>query len=350
MNPEPFIIQKLYEGESVRLKGLGIFHPVDKQAQVHPGDHQFDPPGRTVDFEYNPGESDELFVDYIADQLNISRDKALQETERYSAGIIKDLSSGKKVQLQNIGFLYYDSRGKVKFEADLQANFSKGSYGLQSFKAKPVTSGDKATTQSAATQKQSKTQAKPKKGKSQKKKGKKTAAIWLILLAIVLIAGAAGFYFQDKWTYWLKEKREITEVEKPIDTPGQDEPASFSESAPPEETQAADTGLTTADKKAVPPGKQDKPKAEKDQEKTTKSGQASEGDFLIIAGCFRSEENAKGLKDDLLRKGYEASIQGKTPYGLHRVVYGVYPNRREALNTLHKILEKEEEQAWIDRY
>jgi len=71
------------------------------------------------------------------------------------------------------------------------------------------------------------------------------------------------------------------------------------------------------------------------------------GNYHIIAGAFRVEENAKNKLAQLVAKGYPARIIGANKYGLHQVVYSSHEARLEALQNLYSIQRSENKDAWL---
>lgn len=368
MKFEPFIIEKLFKGEPVKVQGLGEFRPVEKKTSIHPGDHQFDPPGRSLEFDYNPDEKDNGLLAYIAESTNESQQNVFNELDKRVEEIKKDLKAGKRVQLYKIGFLHYDFRGQVQLDADQSVNYSKEFYGLPRFQGELITSASttsekpKETTEKVVAKPQQnakkkaeaktpkpKQQKKPKpkqprrvsEKKKTKKEGKKTAA-WLIPVVLLIVIGAAAWYLQDEWKPLFEDDK--TTAEQP-------QKAEEAENIAAADTMGDSKLSGQKDSVIIDSAKQEPVKETKPESpKQTQTASASQGDYIIIAGCFRSQENAHDFVEELKQKGYEASIQGKTPQGLHRVVYGVYSHRRNALNALNKIHDEENSGAWLDRY
>ena len=71
-------------------------------------------------------------------------------------------------------------------------------------------------------------------------------------------------------------------------------------------------------------------------------------EFHVIGGCFGEIDNAERLVDRLRQKGFSAYIMDFHK-GLHRVTYGNYPDRAEALQDLRAIKEGEQADAWLLR-
>jgi len=71
------------------------------------------------------------------------------------------------------------------------------------------------------------------------------------------------------------------------------------------------------------------------------------GNYHIIAGAFRNEENALRKIDQLKAKGYFARSIGKNKFGLHQIVYASYENRTEALSALRDVKRDHNRDAWL---
>ncbi len=69
--------------------------------------------------------------------------------------------------------------------------------------------------------------------------------------------------------------------------------------------------------------------------------------YLVIAGCFASEENANRFLEEVKSAGFNAQIVGKTHNGLTRVAYGVYDTQSAALNSLSEARTKHGKDAWM---
>ena len=68
--------------------------------------------------------------------------------------------------------------------------------------------------------------------------------------------------------------------------------------------------------------------------------------YSIIAGSFRSVENANKRLEQLKSEGYPAELAEVNPEGIHRVAYGRYLTKKEAINMLYFIKYTLKEEAW----
>ncbi len=68
--------------------------------------------------------------------------------------------------------------------------------------------------------------------------------------------------------------------------------------------------------------------------------------YSVVAGSFRNINNAEKLLKSLLSQEYNAKIIGLSPDGLHRVAYGSFNSKKEALNLFYFIKYTLEDEAW----
>ncbi|MCF8217779.1 MAG: SPOR domain-containing protein [Bacteroidales bacterium] len=366
MKFEPFIIEKLFEGEDIHVEDLGKFQPIDKPTSIHPGNHEFDPAGRTVAFEFNPEEKDKGFAQFIASQTEQSHQEILDSIKNWVANIKEQLGKGKKVQLKNIGFLVFDFQGNVILEVDESMNFSKKAYGLPRFQQELIRGKDPRAAQEKQKQPAEK-QTQAKKPTQKKKTAQKTKSrkknFWAVPAILIIFIAAAGYYLQSEWQVISnlnlpgKETQKITTEKETVPAPEKNSNKSAARSNG-DTTKIKSNGENTnaiaenneKTTKKTQPAPADNKKQDKITAKPEKSTEAQAGDYLIIAGCFQSYKNAENLVNDLKQEGYPASIQGKTPQGLHRVAYSYFSNKQQALTKLNELTQEGKEGVWLDRY
>ena len=68
--------------------------------------------------------------------------------------------------------------------------------------------------------------------------------------------------------------------------------------------------------------------------------------YSVIAGSYRSIENAEMKLAQLQSEGFDAAFTEVNPEGLHRVAYGRFDSKREALNLHNYIRYALKEEAW----
>jgi cell division protein FtsN len=72
------------------------------------------------------------------------------------------------------------------------------------------------------------------------------------------------------------------------------------------------------------------------------------GNYHIVAGAFRVEENCDKKIAQLKSDGFKARKVGVNKYGLYMVVYASYEDRIEALQALRNIKKTHNQDAWLD--
>jgi len=69
--------------------------------------------------------------------------------------------------------------------------------------------------------------------------------------------------------------------------------------------------------------------------------------YHIMAGAFRSEQNARKAYNQLIKDGFKARMLKENKHGLFPVLYGSYATMKEAEQAQKEIQKGENPQAWI---
>ena len=69
--------------------------------------------------------------------------------------------------------------------------------------------------------------------------------------------------------------------------------------------------------------------------------------YHVVAGAYRSEQNAEKAMKELVSQGFEAHLLTKNKYGLIPVAFGSYSNLKDAQNLKLKIKAKDSIDAWL---
>ena len=69
--------------------------------------------------------------------------------------------------------------------------------------------------------------------------------------------------------------------------------------------------------------------------------------YHVVAGAYRSEQNAEKAMKLLVSQGFEAHLLTKNKYGLIPVAFGSYSNLKEAQNLKLQIKAKDSIDAWL---
>lgn len=71
------------------------------------------------------------------------------------------------------------------------------------------------------------------------------------------------------------------------------------------------------------------------------------GKYVVVAGCFRSGNNAENFVKELKSLGYDAQLSGYSSTGLYMVIYGSYQTRSNALKSMSWIQSTHNDKAWM---
>jgi cell division protein FtsN len=69
--------------------------------------------------------------------------------------------------------------------------------------------------------------------------------------------------------------------------------------------------------------------------------------YHVVAGAYRSEQNANKAMKQLVSQGFDAHLLTKNKYGLIPVAFGSYSNLKEAQNLKLQIKAKDSIDAWL---
>ena len=296
MSISKHITELLYNHNCVIVPGFGAF--LTKNIAASRNNDVFSPPKKTIAFNGMLKENDGLLANRISATDGISYKAALKKIKKDVKTLASSLNVG-EVEIDNIGTLRLNDEKKVQFQPNQNVNFDSKSYGLESF-TRP-----------------------PRKTSSPEEKVKKLsipdyavryAAIILLLIGISSIS----YNSFDEFRYEQKAESLANAQKKIL-----------------ENVQAATFDLGEYAKISIPIKQNIIP---------VKSSSIY---YSVIAGSFRSMENANKKLKSLINLGYQASFTSVNPKGLHRVAYARLENRNEAVNLIARIKKEKGNDAWL---
>ena len=296
MSISKHITELLYNHNCVIVPGFGAF--LTKNIAASRNNDVFSPPKKTIAFNSMLKENDGLLANRISATDGISYKAALKKIKKDVKTLASSLNVG-EVEIDNIGTLRLNDEKKVQFQPNQNVNFDSKSYGLESF-TRP-----------------------PRKTSSPEEKVKKLsipdyavryAAIILLLIGISSIS----YNSFDEFRYEQKAESLANAQKKIL-----------------ENVQAATFDLGEYAKISIPIKQNIIP---------VKSSSIY---YSVIAGSFRSMENANKKLKSLITLGYQASFTSVNPKGLHRVAYARLKNRNEAVNLISRIKKDKGNDAWL---
>ncbi|WP_165499053.1 SPOR domain-containing protein [Gramella sp. KN1008] len=304
MNITSHIQDLLYRYECVVLPGFGAFLSQKQSAYIDNDSNEFYPPKKLISFNRQLIKNDGLLVNYIAEVEAVKYNVASNMIQEFVYDLENSLQNESKAELANIGKFYLDSEDKLQFEPFTQINFLTQSFGLDSFKTTAV-QREVYKQQVEELEEKAPLLFTPEKRSS---KILRYAAIGLIAIGISSFAGL-NIYSSQVSKHNIAEQQEA-------------------ESKLQEQIQQA-TFVIDNPLPAV-----------------TFEVEKQSGNYHIVAGAFRVEENAEKKVKELREEGHKARLIGANKYGLHQVVYSSHQTRREAINKLYEV-KRSNEGAWL---
>ena len=276
----------LYRYDCIILPNLGAFVTRNVSSNIDETNSLIKPPQKIISFNSSINENDGLLANHISVVENISHKQAAKKVEKKILSYKKILNNKKFLKIKDVGELSLND-GKYLFSPSNKINFLSSSFGLTEFSTSQI-SRKKSQASNSYLQ---------------------YAAI--LIIALFIGSGIATNYFNEidahnQISYKLAEKEIGNKIQK----------ATF----------IIDNPLPVI-----------KLKLEKQY-----------GDFHIVAGSFRFNENSYTKLNQLKSLGYlDARKIGKNNYGLHQVAYASYNTRQEAKVALNKIREDHNINAWL---
>lgn len=312
MKIETYISQLLYRYQCVTVPGFGAFLTEMQPAQLNESTNSFFPPKKMVSFNSQIKNNDGLLANHIADTEKTSYGFAVSAIAFEILNWKKVLEEDGILYLKNIGEIRLNSDNNLVFSPNQQNNYLTTSFGLSPF-VSPLVKRENFEKEIQRIEENEPAHDDEKKSSNSYLK---YAAIFVLGLGIT---GSIGYplYQQEIATQTLVVE---STVQKKVQNKIQE--ATFMIQNPlPAVTLSVDTSKTETVEKTMP--------------------------YHIIAGAFRSEQNAKKAYNQLIKNGYDARILGENKHGLFPVLYGSYATMAEAEKAQKEIQKAENPDAWI---
>ena len=300
-----YISDLLYRYECVILPGFGAFLSQKVSAEFNEQQQNFYPPKKQLSFNSQLKKNDGLLANYIAEVENLGYREAVYKIEEYVQQLQLQLEKNKNYTVKNIGTFEVTGEGKLQFEPLANTNFLADSFGLSSI---PALSVSREVLKKQVEELEEKAPILFTPERRSKIPYLKYAAIGLLAL------GLSGFTGLQLYSNQVSNHNIA-------------------------EQQAAESQLQQKIQQAT--FVIDNPLPEITFTVTNQSG-----NYHIVAGAFRVEENAHQKVTELRAEGHKARYIGENKYGLHQVVYSSYLTRRDAINALYKV-QKTNSGSWL---
>lgn len=324
MKIEKYISGLLYRYQCVTVPGFGAFLSEWQSAQIAEGHNSFVPPRKVISFNSNIKTNDGLLANHIALQEKISYENALTKIQTQVVFWLEKLENKDILTLENIGEVFSNSENNLVFKPNTSVNYLMDSFGLSGFNSPEIIRETQNTTETISIPQQEVVENEILEEEVIEDETpviplvqSKSNTNWLKYAAAVVVLSSAGTYgYKMYYDYTIDQKTILVEksVQEKVNQKLQE--ATF---VLPNPMAAVDLTL------------EEKPNAK----------------YHVVAGAYRSEQNANKAMKQLVSQGFDAHILTKNKYGLIPVAFGSYSNLREAQNLKLQIKAKDSIDAWL---
>lgn len=344
------------EGKAV-LPSLGTLSAHYKPAEADLSKDRFIPPAHRLQFSEIQEDASATIRQLAA--LAAKPEKQLGEAlEEYARSLKASLAREGQATLEGLGRLQQGKNDQLRFEADPDFNQKGNAFGLQIFQlekqaANPLEKQESAEVAPAPETKKPETES-----LAGSEGGKKsTSGALIVILSLIIIAGmgflAYSYYF-DPPAYLSRYMKPLQGTEAHTSLPLADTTSEAEAMRVADDTSLADTSIPVTDSLAFSEDTLPAPAGESslaDDEMAALPEEAmkpaTEENYFIVAGLFRTDKGVRDIIGRLTEKGYPAKVFRSNARGIHYVCYAAYPDRESAEKALKKIRETEDPQAWI---
>ena len=306
MKIEHYISQLLYRYQCVTVPGFGAFLTEYQSAQLHESSSAFYPPKKLVSFNSNLRHNDGLLANHIALAEKSSYDTAVSAIQNEVSIWKNILEVNGKFTLKNIGELALNSENNVVFHPSDNVNYLTEAFGLSAF-VSPAVKREEYKKEVEVLEEKAPIAFTPETRK------RRPYFRYAAVFALAMGLSAFGGYH----LYNSQLERETLMVETQVQKQVQDkiQEATFFIDAPlPAVTLSV---------------KEDKLR------------------YHVVAGVFRSPENADKACNELKELGFKSRRIPKNRHGLFPVLYGSYATKAEAVSVMNQIRGSRDSEAWL---
>lgn len=309
MQIEKHISDLLYRYQCVTVPGFGAFLTETVSAHVTGSASSFFPPKKVVSFNANVKNNDGLLANHVA----------LQEKMSYELAVIKIgdvvnewtylLQNRNRVVLKNIGEISVNNEMNWVFEPANTINYLTDSFGLIPFVSPEITRVV-LKQEVAALEEKAPIIFTPERKKDYSYL--KYAAVFVVMLG-------AGFGYKTYYDQQIETKTLAVQKKVQEKVQQQIQQATFVISTP---IEAVELSVAAPVEEKMP--------------------------YHLVAGAYRSEENANKAIAELKAAGFEnAKMLPMNKHNLYPVVYGSFKNLKEAQTERKNIQKSHNAEAWL---
>ena len=327
------IHELLYRHDCVVVPGFGGFLTHYRPARVDEARGLVLPPAKDISFNKDLVRNDGLLADRVARRANTDFDGANALIEADVVSWRRTLAERGRMELPQVGVLFRDGAGNLRFEPDPHANHLRDAFGLRPIAARPV--------------KREATPVIPMDTSPLREQDRRTNWMWAAAAASAIVFGASAWFLTIGRTggpesagIW-STKEVPTYTERSGGIPSLDEEGALEDLALTEGSGVRELDLGDGRSLYVDLGAP----IDSTHVEVPVPGPIN-GRYHVIAGCFAEQENAERLVGRLKERGFAAHVVD-THGGLHRVAFGTFPQRQAALEALAAVRRHDAPDAWL---
>jgi nucleoid DNA-binding protein len=331
----PFIHDLILLNECVILRDFGGFETSYKHAVLNKDTKTLVPPSKKITFRPEWLKDNGVLERYIAESLKIKPEKASGYINEYVGDLNKKLNDEGSLFLEGIGKFQLNENKKIIFTSIEDENYLADSFGLdmleveiehvQTMKSEPVTS-------------------KPPVYKKRKFMGWYIAIgillLFIAVTAFILISGKSGL---SGLGFFGKNNKKTEESEMVV----------FGRQGKTLEDSVTKSIKQNLDKKTLAKNALSINEQEKSLKSETTSRESEAAakpgigvTYYLVAGSFKSSNNADILKDKLNKKGFSPEII-RTNSNFNMVIVGTFSSKDQANEALVRIRRKLGQSVWL---
>jgi len=320
MQLQQYIKELLYQHECVTVPNFGAFLTRTISLLIQPKTGVFSPPSKEVSFNHLLKSNDGILAQFMAQKENISYEQALRKIEK-EVIVWKQKLQTQHLTFAGIGEMRLNPQKKINFSPFGSINFDLNSFGLKSFIRKPIFTPTPNTQEFKSFTIMENENKDDLMFTPEENKNKRSPIMRYAIIGVIGISLFGSIYYFGS-RYIADEKAKATEMaQKKIKSNVQK--ATFNLGTLSEMNLTLDANPEVIENNPL-----------------------AQTYFSVIAGSYRSMENAEKKLAELQAEGFDAAFTEVNPEGLHRVAFGRFTSKREALNLHNYIRFALKEEAW----
>lgn len=330
------IAELLYKYDCVIIPGFGGFITQNTGASYNASQNELLPPTKKILFNNQLVINDGLLISYLSRNQKISYSEACLKVMKWTDEIMTRVNAGNRFVIDGIGSFYLNHEKKLQFTPDPLQNFLSSSFGLKPVKVAHVSK--------KSFKRPSETTRKP------VVRSFKIAEAFSIAASIALIIASVLMFPKFEWKlvsmagYW-SEPVFTEQAKTKTSFPAEDKQQEFITHSS-HDNKLAEVPVE-AEKSMI--GETEKSEINKEESPETfiPHPESIQMHFHVIAGCFKIEENAQKLVNQLVSEGLQAAIIGKSKSGLTMVSAGSFSSASEAVAKLAEMKPFLPDGGWV---